>query len=63
MSGGRWPAGSRLRVTEHTTGEEPFCEVENLATRQVGEFFGSLDEFRSEVAEREGFVIVEEVWS
>lgn len=59
---GRWPAGARLKINESTTGEEPFCEVENLRTGEVGQFFGSIEEFKP-IARREGFVIVEEVWS
>jgi len=47
-------------ITEHTTGDEPFCVVESPDGSKSGEFFGSIEEFRADYPD---VIIVEEVWS
>lgn len=50
----------RVRITEHTTTDDPYCVVESLDGSKSGEFFGSIEDFR---AENPSIEIVEEVWS
>jgi hypothetical protein len=50
----------RARITEHTTTDDTYCEVENLDTGETGEFNGSIDVFTEQFP---NVVIEEEVWS
>lgn len=50
----------RAKITEHTTTDDPYCEVESVDTGDVAEFFGSIDEFKALYPSVE---IVEEIWS
>lgn len=52
---------TRVKITEHTTTDDTYCEVENLDTGETGEWFGDIESFKAEVAEPLGFT-VEEVW-
>lgn len=54
---------TEIRITEHTTTDDTYCEIENMATGQVGEFYGTSDEFIAEVADPQGFKVVEVIWS
>lgn len=47
-------------LTEHTTTDDTYCVVESPDGSNSGEFFGSIDEFRSAYPD---VVVIEERWS
>lgn len=49
----------KVRITEHTNSDEPWCIVDAIDGTSTGEFYGSIEEFRERWPDIE---IVEEVW-
>jgi hypothetical protein len=52
-----------IRITEHTTTDDTYCEVENLNTGETGEWYGDAESFIAEVARPNGMTVEEVVLS
>jgi hypothetical protein len=53
----------KIRITEHTTTDDPYCEVTNLATGEVGDWYGDAESFIAEIATPHGMTVEEIVLS
>jgi hypothetical protein len=54
---------TNIRITEHTTTDDTYCEIENLDTGDIGEWYGDAESFKAEIAIPKNMNVVEEVWS
>ena len=52
-----------IRITEHTTTDDPYCVVENVDTGESGEWYGDAESFVTKVAKPKGMNVIETVWS
>lgn len=50
---------TRITITEHTTTDNTYCEVENLDTGDIGEWYDTAESFVAEIAGPRGWTVVE----
>lgn len=54
---------ARVAITEHTTTDDTYCEVENLDTGDIGEWYGDAQSFIAEIATPLNFTVEEVLYS
>jgi hypothetical protein len=52
-----------IRITEHTTTDDTYCEIENLGTGDIDPWYDDAESFIAEIAGPRGWTVEEILWS